>query len=75
MASYDDLRNVIEHIGDKTGDPNAWQQGLTPQQIRDVNGWLASDGSGYKGYQGSRNRGGVRGPLPPELVGQPRCAR
>ena len=51
MASYDDLRNVIEHIGDKTGDPDAWQQGLTPQQIRDVNGWLASDGSDYRGYQ------------------------
>lgn len=51
MASYDDLRNVIEHIADKTGDENAWRQGLTPQQIRDVNGWLASDGSGYKGYR------------------------
>ena len=51
MASYDDLRNVIKHIADKTGDPNAWQQGLTPQQIRDVNGWLASDGAGYKGYK------------------------
>ena len=51
MASYDDLRNVIEHIGDKTGDPDAWQQGLTPQQIRDVNGWLASDGSDYRGYK------------------------
>lgn len=51
MASYDDLRNVIKQITDKTGDPNAWQQGLTPQQIRDVNGWLASDGSGYKGYK------------------------
>lgn len=51
MASYDDLRNVIEHIADKTGDPNGWQQGLTPQQIRDVNGWLASDGAGHKGYR------------------------
>jgi hypothetical protein len=51
VGSYDDLRTVIEHIGDKTGDPNGWQQGLTPQQIRDVNGWLASDGSGYKGFR------------------------
>jgi hypothetical protein len=30
VGSYDDLRTVIEHIGDKTGDPNGWQQGLTP---------------------------------------------
>jgi hypothetical protein len=51
VGSYDDLRNVIKQITDKTGDANAWQQGLTPQQIRDVNGWLASDGAGYKGYR------------------------
>ena len=24
---------------------------MTPQQIHDVNGWLASDGAGYKGYK------------------------
>ncbi|WP_441964593.1 DUF4226 domain-containing protein [Mycolicibacterium houstonense] len=51
MASYDDLRNVLEHIKDETGDENAWKQGLTPQQIRDVNGWLASDGAGSKGFK------------------------
>ncbi|MGD9620678.1 MAG: DUF4226 domain-containing protein [Mycolicibacterium sp.] len=51
MASYDDLRNVLDHIADKTGDADGWQQGLTPQQIRDVSGWLASDGAGFKGYK------------------------
>lgn len=51
MGSYDDLRGVIKHITDATGDANAWQVGLTPQQIRDVKGWLASDGTGYRGYR------------------------
>ncbi len=51
MASYEDLRNVIEHIAAQSGDPDGWQQGLTSQQIRDVNGWLASDGVGFKGYR------------------------
>lgn len=51
MASYDDLRNVLDHIAEKTGDADGWQQGLTPQQIRDVNGWLASDGAGFKGFK------------------------
>ncbi|GAT07706.1 DUF4226 domain-containing protein [Mycolicibacterium novocastrense] len=51
MGSYDDLRHIIKHIAEETGDPNAWQQGLTPQQIRDVNGWLNSDGAGFRGYR------------------------
>ncbi|TXI56291.1 DUF4226 domain-containing protein [Mycolicibacterium mageritense] len=51
MASYEDLRNVIKHITEATGNQNAWQEGLTPQQIRDINGWLASEGVGYKGYK------------------------
>lgn len=51
MGSYDDLRNILKHISDETGDKNAWQQGLTPQQVRDVDGWLNSDGTGYKGFR------------------------
>lgn len=50
MASYDDLRNVIKHITEVTGDDSAWKKGLTDQQVRDVNGWLVADGSGYKGF-------------------------
>lgn len=45
MGSYEDLRNILGHIKDVTHDPNAWQKGLTPQQIHDVHGWLASEGS------------------------------
>lgn len=50
MGSYDDLRNVIDHIAEETGDKDGWKTGLTDQQVRDVNGWLASDGAGYKDY-------------------------
>ncbi|SKO35446.1 Biofilm regulator BssS [Mycobacteroides abscessus subsp. abscessus] len=46
MASYDDLRQAIRHITDLTHDPNAWKQGLTPQQVRDVNGWQESSRTG-----------------------------
>lgn len=42
---------MLRHINDAAHDPDAWEHGLTPQQVRDVNGWLASDGAGYKGYR------------------------
>lgn len=43
MGSYDDLRHVLTHIDDLAGKPDAWKDGLDPQLIRDVNGWLKSD--------------------------------
>lgn len=46
MGSYEDLRNILAHIKDVTKDANAWRQGLSPQDMRDVDGWLKADGSG-----------------------------
>ncbi len=46
MGSYEDLRNILSHIKDVTKDANAWRQGLSPQDMRDVDGWLKADGSG-----------------------------
>jgi hypothetical protein len=45
VASYDELRAALDHIKQVTGDPNAWEKGLSEQQIRDVNGWLNSQGA------------------------------
>ncbi|MBU8841448.1 DUF4226 domain-containing protein [Mycolicibacterium goodii] len=64
MASYDDLRAALEHIKQVTGDPNAWQKGLSEQQIRDVNGWLNSQGAPVTTHPitGGTDYGGWRDP-------------
>ena len=40
MASYGELRDAMRHIADAFGDPNAWQRGLSVQDIADINGYL-----------------------------------
>jgi hypothetical protein len=32
MATFEDVRNAVKHVQDCTGDPNAWQAGLSPAQ-------------------------------------------
>lgn len=52
MASFEDLLQALAHIEKVTGDPNAWQRGLSVQDIRDVNGWINAsrthDGNSYR---------------------------
>lgn len=62
MASYDELRAALEHIKQVTGDPNAWQKGLSEQQIRDVNGWLNSQGAKMTSTPTGYDNGGWRDP-------------
>ncbi|OBH56540.1 DUF4226 domain-containing protein [Mycobacterium sp. E2479] len=33
MSAYDDLLAALESVRDRTGDPNAWQTGLTPAEV------------------------------------------
>lgn len=55
MGSYQDLDNILQHIGAYTRDPNAWKQGLTDRQQRDVLGWQKSQGEkrGFTDDQGN----------------------
>lgn len=36
MSTYNDLLAVIKYVRDRTGDPNAWQSGLTPDEVSAV---------------------------------------
>ncbi|KLO28662.1 DUF4226 domain-containing protein [Mycobacterium haemophilum] len=36
MSPYDDLLAVVKYVRDRTGDPNAWQSGLTPSEVSAV---------------------------------------
>jgi hypothetical protein len=36
MSTHDELINTIEHLRDRTGDPNAWQTGLAPNEVAAV---------------------------------------
>src|SRR5205807_305975 len=36
MSTYDELINTIKSIRDRTGDPNAWQTGLAPNEVAAV---------------------------------------
>ena len=62
MASYDELRAALEHIRQVTGDPSGWQKGLSEQQIRDVNGWLNSQGAKMTSTPTGYDNGGWRDP-------------
>ncbi len=33
MSTYDELLAVVRSVRDRTGDPNAWQTGLTPDEV------------------------------------------
>jgi hypothetical protein len=33
MSTYDELLSAVKAVRDRTGDPNAWQTGLTPNEI------------------------------------------
>lgn len=49
MGSYQDLDNILKHIGAYTRNPDAWKTGLSDQQQRDVLGWQKSQGE-KRGY-------------------------
>ncbi|OBI52266.1 DUF4226 domain-containing protein [Mycobacterium sp. E796] len=36
MSTYDELINTIKSVRDRTGDPNAWQAGLAPNEVAAV---------------------------------------
>jgi hypothetical protein len=36
MSTYDELLATVKYVRDRTGDPNAWQTGLTPNEIAAV---------------------------------------
>lgn len=36
MSAYDDLLGAVKYVRDRTGDPNAWQTGLTPAEVTAV---------------------------------------
>ncbi|ORW87675.1 hypothetical protein AWB92_00800 [Mycobacterium sp. IEC1808] len=36
MSTYDELINTIKSVRDRTGDPNAWQAGLAPNEVTAV---------------------------------------
>src|ERR1700678_2413307 len=36
MSSYNELLAVVKSVRDRTGDPNAWQTGLTPKEVAAV---------------------------------------
>jgi Domain of unknown function (DUF4226) len=36
MSAYDELINTIKYIRDRTGDPNTWQTGLSPDEVAAV---------------------------------------
>ena len=36
MSTYDELLAVVKSVRDRTGDPNAWQTGLTPNEVAAV---------------------------------------
>ena len=36
MSAYDDLLAAVEYVRDRTGDPSAWQTGLTPAEVTAV---------------------------------------
>ncbi len=36
MSTYDELLAAVKYVRDRTGDPNAWQTGLTPNEVASV---------------------------------------
>lgn len=36
MSTHEDLLATIRYVRDRTGDPNAWQTGLTPTEVTAV---------------------------------------
>src|ERR1700730_1392945 len=36
MSTYDELLATVKVVRDRTGDPNAWQSGLTPTELAAV---------------------------------------
>src|SRR5271163_4326817 len=36
MSTYNELLSVVKSVRDRTGDPNAWQTGLTPKEVAAV---------------------------------------
>ena len=36
MSAYEELLAAVKHVRDRTGDPNAWQTGLTPNEVAAV---------------------------------------
>lgn len=36
MSTYDELLGTVKRVRDRTGDPNAWQTGLTPNELAAV---------------------------------------
>lgn len=36
MSAHDDLLAAVKYVRDRTGDPNAWQTGLAPQEVTAV---------------------------------------
>jgi hypothetical protein len=40
VATYEELRNALQHIADVYRDANAWQRAMSPQDIGDINGYL-----------------------------------
>lgn len=36
MSAYDDLLAAVKYVRDRTGDPNAWQTGLAPDEVTAV---------------------------------------
>ena len=36
MSTYDELLATVKVVRDRTGDPNAWQSGLTPNELTAV---------------------------------------
>src|SRR5271157_2152097 len=36
MSAYDELLGTVKFIRDRTGDPNAWQMGLAPNEVAAV---------------------------------------
>jgi hypothetical protein len=69
MATYNELREALRHIGDVYRDQNAWQRGLSAQDIADINGFLQAETShahvvGYEPGAGGHSTG-VTGWLDP----------
>ncbi len=45
MGSFADLQNILDHINELDGKPDAWKDQATPDQIRDVLGYLKASKS------------------------------
>ena len=60
MATYDELRDALRHIADLYGDPNAWQRGLSPADIADINGYLQAE-TNHRWSAAGRHSTGVTG--------------